>query len=189
MEDQKNKIIASVVEDATARLAEKDADKENVEMKYWDGKVFLSADNLVTCLRLNAKRKTLSKMEVASILRVVKLIEGYKQIALENIPDANPKSFFTDEKIRYKGGQGPGEKPELVVGNIYTVQRLCNAKFYNSEEEKERAVWRPAISLLEFQGETPSTQPAFEPHLFEKIEKKEQPIESAESKPPGMHAV
>jgi hypothetical protein len=79
---------------------------EAMEMKFLDGRIFLSADDLITFFETNAKRQTLSNSERRATLKSRDAIIAYKKLGLSRIPEIELKEIIrSGDVVEYIGGQ------------------------------------------------------------------------------------
>lgn len=164
----KDSVVSRVTNDAEARIKQKDAPEENVELKLENGVVFASIDGLITVMKLNSRRTTLSKAEKGIFDRVILTLEKYRSdgIAIGQL-DENSSFFFSGEKIIYVGGQLDSETEyRLEKDKEYTV-------FDNRKGKIGDGPWFPCVTLEEFPGTNPNQRPGFLITMFKKKPKEE----------------
>jgi hypothetical protein len=174
LNEHRNKIIGSLVNEAESKVKQKDAPEENVELMLENGQVFASLDGLITVFKLNSRRGTLSKAEKAIFQKMINVLEKYKADAvMAGQLDVNSQFFYSGEKIIYIGGQLDTENfdksgSRLEPGKEYTV--------FDNRKGKIGDQWFPVVTLEEFRGDSPDNRPGFLVTMFKKKPKEETKI-------------
>lgn len=172
-QEQAKKMIDETVAGATARMAEKDAHEEMVQMHTFGGEPYLNAKGLITMLELNKKRKGLNKAEIAIIQRIITVIQKLREVGIQML-------FHNDlgpgDVVEYVGGQSLTDPVKLEPNKEYYVEAITNGKIMDE--------WKPCVFLVGFDAPegNPTQRPAFLASLFKKK------LPDTEAKVVGMDA-